>query len=356
MMKIIFLLLAIVTILIIAYYKYKKRSKVMVYEDEILKIINNTDIPQADIFNYRETPKESDFEGTFQFYRGILTWAKRFGITSSYIYFQNDFSRNARAKTYEGKGIIGITSGLMMYQIENFLNRSDIDEKLSERFRIIIPFLDNPIHVLMYQQIQHSTFYHELGHLIQLSNSNETMQWWEENNTDNNFSLIRHKLEMDADSFSAIAVATHIQQYGLKIFGEEIDSQKMELLVELFSTTVLLYFLSFSGADTNIYFEQKSHPHPLIRILNVLLIISDYLGQSSALINRGINIVPINLVQRVIELAEKIETEILDKQRDAPLVNSYFNHKTDVLMYFSKLREYPFENYKSAQEEWNKRV
>lgn len=352
----VFLLSAIVVILSIAYYKFKNRSKVMVYEDEVLNIINNTDILKEDIFNYRETPKENDFESTFQFYRQTLTQAKRFGIKSSYIYFQNDINRNARAKIHKGKGIIGITLGLMMYQIDNFLNRPDIDVILKERFRVIIPFLDNPIHVLMYQNVQHSTFYHELGHLIQFSDSEETIQWMEESNTNNNFSLIRHKLETDADSFSAIFLAAHIQQYGLKIFGEEIDAQKMELLIELFSTSVLLYFLSFTGADRDIYFEESSHPHPLIRILNVLLIISDYLRQSQKLIEKGINIVPINLVERVVKTSEKIEQEILNKEVSEPLVNMYSNHRIDIMNYFSKIRAHSFENYKSALEEWNRRV
>lgn len=356
MTKAILLLIVMVVLITVFLYRYKKKSKGMAYEDEILRLLNDTNVTKEDIFNYRGTPKENDFEDTFQFYKGISVWVSKYGIFSAYIYFQNDFSRNARAKTYNGKGIITITSGLMIYQIENFLYKPEIDESLKERFQIILPFLDNPIHVLMYQQVQHSTFYHELGHLIQKSESNETEQWMEESSMDVNFSYMRHKLEMDADSSSAVALASHVQQYGFKIFGEEIDSQKMELLLEIFSTTVLLYFLSFTGADKEIYYEKNSHPHPLIRILNVLLIISDYLRQGPKLIDKGIDIVPTKMVLRVIELAEKIETKILKVKKPINLPAVFSTHKADIVSYFSKVRGYPLEGYKSASDAWNARI
>ncbi|MFH7012385.1 hypothetical protein ACHRV5_10960 [Flavobacterium sp. FlaQc-52] len=326
----------------------------MTYENEVIEISKNTDITKGEIFNFRETPNEREFDETFDFYRGILTWAAKYDVNSSYIFFQNDISPNARAKTFKGHGIIAITSGLMLRQINDYLKNEELDKKLKERFEKIYPFLDNPINVLMYQQVQHSTFYHELGHLIQ--QSEELQNWMQETSTSNNFSLTRHKLELDADSFSALSLAAHIQQYGFKIFGEKIDSEKMELLVELFSATVLLYFLTFSSATREIYYEESSHPHAFVRIINVLLIISDYLGQSLKLSKNGITINPIKMFPRTIDLVEKIESEILKNEKSDDLNIILSKNKTDIINYFTKLSAHKIKDCKEASDVWNEKI
>ncbi|KFF11152.1 hypothetical protein [Flavobacterium hydatis] len=326
----------------------------MTYKDEVLELLKKTDINEGDIFDFGETPHEHEFAETYQFYRGILTWASKYDVKSSSIFFQNDTSPNARAKTFNKHGVIAITSGLMIRQINDFLKNEELDKKLKERFEKIHPFLDNPIHVLMYQQVQHSTFYHELGHLIQ--QSEELQNWMQETSTSNNFSLTRHKLELDADSFSALSLAAHIQQYGFKIFGETIDTEKMELLVELFSATVLLYFLTFSNAKREIYYEENSHPHPLVRIINVLLIISDYLGKSPKLSKKGIIINPRKIIRGTIDLVEKIESEIFKNEKSDDLNIILSKNKTEIINYFTKLRAHKVEDCREASDVWNEKI
>ncbi|GAA3773325.1 hypothetical protein [Flavobacterium ginsengiterrae] len=127
--------------------------------------------------------------------------------------------------------------------IINLNNRNEIDEIIKIKYPAIYNNLDNPSNVLLYQVAQHFTFYHELAHLIQKSDLLYNFLY-ERPQQQEHFSIVNYKLELDADE---LATATHIHQYIFKIFGENIDNQKVESITELFCFGILLYMLSFDA-------------------------------------------------------------------------------------------------------------
>lgn len=245
-----------------------------------------------------------------------------------------------------------MTAALVIEYVKQHKNNEKIDQALQAHFSIILPFLDNKLNVLIYQYLLHATFYHEEGHLIQQS-KRETEDWQNEHENSQSFSLLQHALEQDADTFSAISCASHILQYSVKSFKNEISNEKVTLLVELFLTGYYLYFLSIPSAKKNLYFEENSHPHPVIRILNVVLTCIDYLNKSNQFEELGITVNPITTLKNIIKLGTYIEREIIEKKDTIDFLQELQNNRAEITNYFRKLRNENLGEYFSAIGKWN---
>lgn len=325
-------------------------------EDNYLsELIGKTNIKYCDIFNYEDSPYKDDFRSTIDFYKKTLEILQKFGIGKSYLFFENNTNTNARAKTHNGNGIISITAGLMIEYVTKYKSNEQIDTFLQEQFAIILPYVDNKLNVLIYQYLLHATFYHEVGHLIQQSKK-QFDDWHHEQKSSQPFSLLQHSLEIDADTFSAISCASHILQYAEKIFKEDLSTEKTTLLVELFLTGFYLYYLSMPSAKNALYYEEYSHPHPLIRILNASLTCVDYLNKNSKLIEFGIKLDPLSITQNVIHLGTYIEKEILRKEETIDFLKVLTDNRSEIVQYFTKLRAQNFEDFYSAVNKRNESI
>lgn len=161
----------------------------------------------------------------------------------------------------------------------------------------------------MYQLTMHFTFYHELAHLIQNSEYLETYIY-ETPVEFKSFDLTKHRLELDADNFSGISIATQSQQYAIKQFGGDLDSKKMEALLVIFSSTLLIYLLSCTTTIEKLYYYENSHPHPIVRILNIILNIIHLLQHSPVLGKRDISLNHKVIFEETIKTAHIIQTEV----------------------------------------------
>lgn len=325
-------------------------------DEYLIELIKKTDIKESDIFYFEDSPYKSDFTETLTFYKETLEIAHKYGIEKSFLFFENDKRPNAKAKTDQGIGIIAFTSGLMIEYLTQYKNNEKINDTLQEYFNLITPYLDNSISVLIYQYLLHATFYHELGHLVQTIKT-KSSDWQNEHiDNDDSFSLLRQALELNADTFSAINCASHIQQYAFKIFKDEITIEKMSLLIELFLTGYYLYFLSIPSAKKALYFEEYHHPHPIVRILSVVLTCINYLSKSPKLIELKIKLNPLKILNNVVYLGTLIEKDVLKKADNVDFLKELKNNRAEIIRYFYKLQEQSLEEYSSAIEIWNKMV
>lgn len=243
----------------------------------------------------------------------------------------------------------------MIEYITQYKTNKEIDAFLQGHFAIILPYVDNKLNVLIYQYLLHATFYHEAGHLIQQSKK-QFDDWKHEQKSSQPFSLLQHSLEIDADTFSAISCASHILQYAERIFKEDLSADKTTLLVELFLTGFYLYYLSMPSAKNDLYFEEQSHPHPLIRILNAALTCVDYLNKTSKLMEFGIKLDFLSITKNVIHLGTYIEKEILRKEETIDFLKVLTDNRREIVQYFTKLRAQNFEDFYSAIEKWNESI
>lgn len=325
------------------------------YKNEVEEIIANTDFIDNQIFDITLSPHVDEFANTFNFYRETLSSAVKYGVDSSYIFFYNDRVPNAKAGISNGHGIIFFNAGLLISLIQNLLGKIEIDDVVKNEYAEFHKFLDNPANNLVYQAAQHFTFYHELGHLIQQSENLRT--YLPERSTQPElFDFTMHKLEIDADSFSAIAIAAHVHQYIFKIFGEDLSNDKIESIIEIFCSGVLLYFLSFDSFKDEMYYEEGTHPHPILRILNVIMIIAQYCRESPLIKNKGIDINHLKIMNQTLSLASKLEEKSFGTSKSKTFLETIRKERKEIIEYYKKIRSYIPENHVLAENMWNEVV
>jgi hypothetical protein len=323
------------------------------YENEIKTVLDETDFKSEEIFDFADSPYAEELSKVFDFYKTTLTNnSSRFNLKKSYIFYLNNRSVNAKAGTTDKYNLICINAGLMIFLIQNIFEKDEIHELLHSDYNKIYNFLDNPIHILMYQVALHFTFYHELGHLVQNSESLKSFIF-ERPTEIKEYDLKMHKLEFDADTFSATSISAHIHQYAFKIFGEELTSYQVESVIEVFSSSILLYFLSFEAYKEEIYYEESTHPHPIIRILNVILTISNYCKNSPRLKEKGIEINHNKIYDLTIRNAIKIESQIINSAKAKNFNKMLVDNKVGILTHYQRIIDYKPDDFVSALDRWN---
>lgn len=163
----------------------------------------------------------------------------------SYTYITTLPDYNAFVLNKSNCSLIGINAGLFYHLFSKIVKDADnfINEDYST-FQLVILFL----------------FYHEKAHIIQecskrfdsLNESNQT-----------EFNIRNYSREFDADMYACMMIIAHIKQFSAQIGITEIK------LVSLLLSGLFLLFNLFLGIS-GIYFNERSHPHPLIRVLYII--------------------------------------------------------------------------------------
>lgn len=322
------------------------------YTKDGLAIIKQGIIKEDEIFDFSLSPYNKEFLNVFNFYKEALGESAHYGVNPAYILYSNDRSVNARALKRDKISLVMINAGLLVWLIENLKEKEEIQSILSNGYKSISESLDCSINELMYQNALHFTFYHELGHLVQQSNLlNDSL--YENSESLATFDFQRHQLEMDADSFSALCMSTHLIQYIKKIFGDNIDSDKVSSVYEVICTGILLYLFSFPSFKDDIYYKEGTHPHPVIRILNILLTMIHYCNQDLEFRSKNIYLSYSSIIQKIINNASSIEKNISDSTNAQRLKNDFINQKNNIINYYIDNRDNPLNNNNSAIDKWN---
>ena len=251
------------------------------YENHIKSLIQNTPIKQADIFYFDGIPLEDEFKSAFKFYHETLQNSQLGGI-NSYIYFNNNFSSNAKAVRHNDYFMMSFSYQVIPQLVHKLKNNGNLLKDIKE-----FEYLSNfPLNELLFHFTLHYTFYHELGHLIQKSDLLEE-GLHESYDRNSQYSEKRHVLELDADEYSAINLAAHISHFVRSEFGENIRTVDLENFLVLFSSTILFHLLSFKTFESSLYFKEHSHPHPIIRLTEIISVIISH--TTSTLAQNGIN-------------------------------------------------------------------
>lgn len=261
------------------------------------------------------------------------------------VVFVADFSINAAATVFQGRGLVVWRGGLLLKQLEILKRWEEIDAAMaSSPLERILPLLDNHSSILFHQTVQHFTFYHEFGHVIQI-------QEREQKTTidlapQNGYNLKRHILEMDADEFSSLFLAAHILQYAEKQL-KSINHSSLTYILAFFIVPILSDSISIYPEEIQtIDLRNEMHPHPIFRILFVTMVITEFINQNY---QGEIVIDPRN----VLDLAVDVVTRLTN----IDLVTLWANHYEELMAYFKEIRNTDFpEGYKSAVDAWNKEI
>jgi len=227
------------------------------YRKNIVEIINKVGMHHALFSDLEGLDNELEFLKFFEFYSETLEQNHDYGIAPTFLFFGNSDTLNARAsRSPNNEYLLGINRGTINWLIDNFKsNNTLVSDNNILLFNILAPHLDTPINNLMYQAGCHYTFYHEMAHLIQKSDYLE-LNMEENPQPIEVFDFNRHLLEIDADTFSALCLGTHIMQYSEKVFGENASKLLVEALIILFSIPIILYLFHLKEIQYNYTIEK----------------------------------------------------------------------------------------------------
>jgi hypothetical protein len=272
------------------------------YERHIEELIRHTVITKSEIFRFTEgSPLDFELKRVFQFYYNALKKNIDHNLEPSFVFISNDRRLNAFAsRDANGNNLIGINIGLIGHLFNFFKENDDLKSRLKR-------FIRFSAHELMFETAMHFTFYHELGHLIQKSSFLKNSLSESSKPT---FSLKRHIIEFDADEFASILIAGHLASFTIDNLGQTLVSSDLEDLLVVVCTSILFYLLSFNSAKLELYYEEYSHPHPTIRIINIIYVVINH--YTSTLKTYGVNaeIERDKTVLDTMKLGEQISNEL----------------------------------------------
>lgn len=326
------------------------------YDIDIQSAIKSKIYSYSDIYDFRDTPNETLFSQFYSFCRESLEiQSEKIKIAPNFFIFSNDYSINATAvKTIDGIYGIKINLGLFAYCINNILNNSELNNYIKNEFQTVFNLLDNPPSVLSFQIATQFTYYHELGHLMQFTKPLTKAFAMEERPLDSSsYNIENHKLEINADSYASIAIASHIQQYAENIFGKDIDNLKIENLIKILLSSLLNYIASFSNNLSDVYLDEKSHPHAFIRMFKIGLTVIHYLNQSSFLTEKNIKLNVNQLNKDVFDFYEQLEKNKIYDTNFGATLDSIFDMRESIISYLGELLDFNLTNYNDALELWN---
>lgn len=244
-----------------------------------------------DVFSYEDLDEEikdkySIFDKKFDaLYK---SYSVAYELKDCLFYIKSNFFCNAFACKIKGYNIIGVTNSYAIVMQDLF------DEKYFELI-LLVALMNNKqtsdaycdlslipnfkFNEFMLDCSIHYTFSHEFRHILQFNSTKKDSTFrFNENVDSNKFSMKRHAWEFDADRFAAFEVLKHIFQVkrDLNVKDDEIFKCMLYLgLSSVILTKLLFYYRIVPSIKSPIervkfYTGEKSHPHPLVRIFNIL--------------------------------------------------------------------------------------
>lgn len=315
------------------------RSRNINYKEETDNLISQKILKDKDIHNYEGGVNSAEFESTFQFYQENLERQAVYGIRKCCYYFHNDDSINAAAIKNKKYYLIRINKGLMTHMIGMFKNDSELlNHQDLSKYSEFEEVVDSPNHILMYQNASHFVFYHELGHLIQFT-GHEKKSLQEQLKNRGDFNLLSHLTEMDADEFAGISMASHISQYFSKYREIKNSDRLLNNLIVLTVSSIILYILSFPSNRFPLYFKEKTHPHPVIRVLSVAFTIISHLKELLLAHDIQIELNHVEVFKEALEVSKTIENEQWGSSLCDLFLDNVENNTEEINIYINFLRK-----------------
>lgn len=244
------------------------------FDQAMLELVNKAGVPYGDIFDFRAADKAPVFQRFYDFCQTNLTdHTREANIQPAMFYFNSDQRVNASAYQHNGYFLIEFYVGLFIKLYDHLYNYNDgfdKDQILHEKYMPLV-LEDITPGVLMYQVATQFAFYHERAHLIQRSPALSQVILEEYAQGPNvPYDFDQHLREFDADMDAAQFICWHMIQYWKKFPAEQQTPETISRLLALAASAIFTFFIYLEGRSTPVYYDAKSHPHPLIRITYVI--------------------------------------------------------------------------------------
>lgn len=327
----------------------------MTYKTTIEYAINKEIVKYEDVFVFEDLPNERFYEELYNFCSENLEIQYADGLLFKNLFlYTNCYSKNAKAGIEKEHNVILFNIGLMNFCFEKFLYNMELNEYTNGKWEKITESFDTSVSHLAFQINTHFTYYHELAHLFQMQKKRAEIGF-QERCTDDRYDIIQHKLEINADTYAAINIATQIQQYIEKCF-DEIDQRIVTKVVTILGTCLLEHIICFSDSF-ELYYDEKSHPHPIMRMFNIILNVTNHLSSNPAYVKKGINLDIGLLVRKILDFHKELERKEIFTSGFSNFINSETLDNAKILEHFEAIRELDeSDGYFDAMDIWNSRV
>ena len=268
---------------------------------------------------------EGKFRSLFQRY------ANAFDLTDWDLLRKNDIFCNAFSLKMADCNIIGITNEYLS------LMESTFDEKCFSKILLVAIINDKTVseafcdlnedpnfkfNEFMLDCSIHFTFSHEFQHILQLNSSKIAHGFRYSENLDTaNFNLTNHAQEFDADRMASFEVLKCIFSAYRKLKNKNTEKLKCMICIGLASmiiTKSLFYFRvknqvspTYTIDKQDFYTKQFSHPHPLVRIYNILEYFHDNIENDFT----ELNIEPQQLLNNVLGIMKLYFDSLIPDQK-----------------------------------------
>lgn len=241
------------------------------YAEIITDLKTNAHVPNGDIFEYEFSPLNVLYDRYFQFCQeNLIEECHKYNIQPARFYYRTEYSINARAGLQNGYFIIAVNMLTIHSLHDLFYNKNDIFESdpfLLENYKELADKFDVPPGHLMFQLATLFTFYHERAHLIQKSELLSSSLFEQPTPINpKDFSIERHVIELDADLDAAHQICFHLIEYFEKLQAENKTKVNMQRILSIGVASVFSYFLLYYKDSLKVYYNEFTHPHPLVRI------------------------------------------------------------------------------------------
>lgn len=326
-------------------------------------LVNNKVI--EDVFEYQDFDPEiaevyAYFENSFQ--KLFKNYASLFNINNFCFYIKNNDTCNAFASMRKGYNIIGITNGypiLLKRKIDKRYFRNIVmagilnDNLLSEAYCDLEEDSNFSFSKFILDCSIQFTFSHEFQHILQLNYDPHIIKdyLFHENLDMKVFDLKKHAWEFDADRIASFEILKYVFSVYRKLKDKNDEKLKCLLFVgcaSMIITKSLFYFgvinqleAKYSINKINFYTKENSHPHPLVRCLNIFEYYFDNITNDFPRLRIEFQ----KLFTNTIGIMKLYFDSLIPKQ---DIINYFFS---DLEMYLDDINQYNQELYDFAIQE-----
>jgi hypothetical protein len=316
-----------------------------------------------DIFNYQDFDSEiaevyEYFEKFFQ--KSLEDYASIFNINDYCFYIKSNDTCNAFASRRKGYNIIGITNGYPILLKRKFdkeyfkyiLLTGIINEKsLSKAYCDLEEDADFDYSKFILDCSIKFTFNHEFEHILQLNYGHRDNYLLHENLEMTGFDLKKHAWEFDADRMASFEVLKYVFGIYRKLKARNDDKLKCLLFIgcaSMIITQCLFYFgvinqlePKYSINKKGFYIKENSHPHLLVRCLNIIEFYFDNITDDFP----RLKIEPQELLNNTLAITKLYFDSLIPNQN---IASHFFS---DLEMYLYDINQYNQELYDFAIQE-----
>lgn len=296
---------------------------------------------------------EEKFKNLYQFYADI------FCLNNCVFYIREDYYRcNAFAGRSEDYNIIGITNAYPVLMKDKFDDKyfsniiciGFINEKsISDAYVDLHEDQNFKFNEFMLNCSIQYTFSHEFQHILQFNSSQKCQNFLYSENLDKSaFNLKNHAWEFDADRMASYEVLKYTFSVYRNLKDKDNEKLKCMLYIALASiviTKTLFYFGVTNPINSEctidkqgFYIKQYSHPHPLVRIYNMV----EYFYENIKDDFPKLNIDPQEILNNVLGISKIYFDNLMPNQN---VMQNYFE---DTIKFINEINCYNQELYDFA--------